>query len=92
MHIARRLIVPLGLLALLAGCSKPAVVDEPVRAVRSITLQASGATVQHDYAAEIRASWSSAWSTRAMRCVLASCWRRSMPPTWCWAGTPPSPA
>jgi multidrug efflux system membrane fusion protein len=55
MHIARRLIVPLGLLALLAGCSKPAVVDEPVRAVRSITLQASGATVQHDYAAEIRA-------------------------------------
>jgi len=55
MHIVHRSIVALGLLALLGACSKPTPVNEPVRAVRTVTLQASGATVQHEYAAEIRA-------------------------------------
>lgn len=49
------LLAPLLTLLALAGCGKPPAVEEPVRAVRTMTLQAAGTTVQHEYAAEVRA-------------------------------------
>ena len=52
-HIAR----PAVLLAVvvLSACSRPAPAPEPVRAVRTITVQAASAGGHVDYAAEIRA-------------------------------------
>ena len=41
--------------SLLAGCSKAPPAEEPVRAVRTMTVQTAGAVAQHDYPAEIRA-------------------------------------
>lgn len=48
-------LIALALLALLAGCSKPAPAPEPVRAVRVQTIQADSAGGRHEYAAEVRA-------------------------------------
>ena len=47
--------LPLFVLPLLLACSKPAPVEEPVRAVRSLMLQAGSSSLQHEYAAEVRA-------------------------------------
>ena len=47
--------LPLFALPLLLACSKPAPVEEPVRAVRSLMLQAGSSSLQHEYAAEVRA-------------------------------------
>ena len=51
----QRRVLPLLLLATLAACNPKPVVEEPVRAVRTMTVQAGGAQAQHEYAAEIRA-------------------------------------
>lgn len=45
----------LALLVFLAACSKPAEIEEPVRAVKLLTVGASGLSVQSEYAAEVRA-------------------------------------
>ena len=42
-------------LPFLLACSKTSPVEEPVRAVRSLTLQAGSSSLQHEYAAEVRA-------------------------------------
>jgi len=51
----RRLLPLLSLTVLLAACSKPEPLPEPVRAVRTLTVAASSASLAHDYPAEIRA-------------------------------------
>lgn len=51
----RRSLPPLLLVLLLAACSKPAPVAEPVRAVRTLTVQAGSASLVHSYPAEVRA-------------------------------------
>ena len=51
----RLALLPLLLVSLVAACSKPAPVPEPVRAVRTLVLQAGSARLQHDYPAEVRA-------------------------------------
>ena len=51
----RLLLLPLVLVSLLAACSKPAPAPEPVRAVRTLTVQAGSANLLHEYPAEVRA-------------------------------------
>ncbi len=51
----RLLLLPLVLASLLAACSKPAPAPEPVRAVRTLTVQAGSANLLHEYPAEVRA-------------------------------------
>lgn len=41
--------------SVLAACSKPAPTPEPVRAVRTVTVQAGSANLLHEYPAEVRA-------------------------------------
>lgn len=41
--------------SLLAACTKTPPVEEPVRAVRTMTVQPGASTLQHEYAADIRA-------------------------------------
>ena len=48
-------LLPLLLVSLLAACSKPAPAPEPVRAVRTLTVQAGSASLSHEYPAEVRA-------------------------------------
>jgi len=43
------------LVSLLAACSKPAPAPEPVRAVRTLRVEAGSASLQHAYPAEVRA-------------------------------------
>jgi RND family efflux transporter MFP subunit len=51
----RRLLPLLSLTVLLAACSKPEPLPEPVRAVRTLTVAAGSASLTHEYPAEIRA-------------------------------------
>jgi RND family efflux transporter MFP subunit len=51
----RQLLVSLLFAALLAACGDKPVADEPVRAVRTMTVGSAAATATHEYAAEIRA-------------------------------------
>ncbi len=51
----RLALLPLVLVCLLAACSKPAPAPEPVRAVRTVTVQAGNANLLHEYPAEVRA-------------------------------------
>ena len=48
-------LMPLVVVSVLAACSKPAPAPEPVRAVRTLNVQAGSASLQHDYPAEVRA-------------------------------------
>ncbi len=48
-------LLPLLLVTVLAACSKPAPAPEPVRAVRTLTVQPGSAGLQHEYPAEVRA-------------------------------------
>lgn len=48
----------------LAGCSKAPPAEEPVRAVRTMTVQPGALSLQHEYAAEIRARTESRLSFR----------------------------
>lgn len=48
----------------LVGCTRPEVPPEPVRAVRTLTVQAGSASSSHDYAADIRARVESRLSFR----------------------------
>ncbi len=48
-------LLPVLLVSVLAACSKQAPAPEPVRAVRTVTVQAGSASLQHDYPAEVRA-------------------------------------
>lgn len=47
--------LPLIFVAVLAACSKPAPAPEPVRAVRTLSVQAGSASLLHEYPAEVRA-------------------------------------
>ena len=51
----RHLLLPLFALPFLLACSKPVPTEEPVRAVRTLSLQAGSSSLQHEYAAEVRA-------------------------------------
>jgi RND family efflux transporter MFP subunit len=51
----RHLLLPLILVPMLFACKEGAPVVEPVRAVRTITVQAGATALQHEYAAEVRA-------------------------------------
>lgn len=51
----RHLLLPLFLVPWLLACKDGAPVADPVRAVRSITVQAGTTALQHEYAAEVRA-------------------------------------
>ena len=51
----RHLVIPLLVLPILLACSKPPPAEEPVRAVRTLTLQMGTSSLQHEYAAEVRA-------------------------------------
>ena len=51
----RHLVVPLLVLPMLLACSQPPPAEEPVRAVRTLTLQSGSTSLQHEYAAEVRA-------------------------------------
>lgn len=51
----RHLLLPLFLVPLLLACKDGAPVADPVRAVRTITVQAGTTGLQHEYAAEVRA-------------------------------------
>jgi RND family efflux transporter MFP subunit len=51
----RHLLLPLILVPLLLACKDERAAVEPVRAVRTLTLQAGNAALQHEYAAEVRA-------------------------------------
>lgn len=51
----RLVLLPLVLVSLLAACSQPAPVPEPLRAVRTVTVQAGSANLLHEYPAEVRA-------------------------------------
>jgi RND family efflux transporter MFP subunit len=48
-------LLPLLIASLLAACSKPAPAPEPVRAVRTLSVQSGTASLQHAYPAEVRA-------------------------------------
>jgi RND family efflux transporter MFP subunit len=48
-------LLPLVFVSLLAACSKPAPTPEPVRAVRTVTVQPGSANLLHEYPAEVRA-------------------------------------
>ena len=60
----RHLLLPLILVPLLFACKDGAPVVEPVRAVRTITVQAGSTALQHEYAAEVRARIESRLSFR----------------------------
>ncbi len=60
----RHVLVPLLALPLLLACSKPPPAEEPVRAVRTLTLQVGSSGMQHEYAAEVRARTESRLSFR----------------------------
>ena len=60
----RHLLLPLFLMPLLFACKDGAPVVEPVRAVRTITVQAGSTALQHEYAAEVRARIESRLSFR----------------------------
>ncbi len=47
--------MPLLVLPILMACTKPSPTEEPVRAVRTLTLQTGSSALQQEYAAEIRA-------------------------------------
>lgn len=51
----RHLLLPLLVVPLLLACQDGAPIAEPVRAVRTITLQAGTTSLQHEYAAEVQA-------------------------------------
>lgn len=51
----RPALLPLLFVSLLAACSKPAPMPEPVRAVRTLSVQTGSANLQHEYPAEVRA-------------------------------------
>ncbi len=44
-----------GLAVLLAACSRPAPPEEPVRAVKVLTVESGGISARHEYAGEVRA-------------------------------------
>ena len=50
----RHCLLPLMVLPVLLACSKPLPVDEPVRAVRTLTVQTGTSALRHEYAAEVR--------------------------------------
>ena len=50
----RHCLLPLMVLPVLLACSKPQPVEEPVRAVRTLTVQTGTSALQHEYAAEVR--------------------------------------
>jgi RND family efflux transporter MFP subunit len=60
----RHLVLALALAAFLAGCSKTPPAEEPVRAVRTMTLETASVGGRHEYAAEIRARTESRLSFR----------------------------
>lgn len=60
----RHLAIPLVLAALLASCTKSPPAEEPIRAVRTLTLEGASVGGQHEYAAEIRARTESRLSFR----------------------------
>jgi len=60
----RYLLLPILLVPLLLACSKPPPAEDPVRAVRTITLQSGVSSLQHEYAAEVRARTESRLSFR----------------------------
>jgi RND family efflux transporter MFP subunit len=60
----RHVLLPLLVLPILLACSKPPSAEEPVRAVRTQTVQAGSSSLQHEYAAEIRARIESRLSFR----------------------------
>lgn len=51
----RQFVFPIIVLALIGGCSKAPPAAEPVRAVRTMTIEGARIVGQHEYAAEIRA-------------------------------------
>jgi len=51
----RHYLLPLLIVPALLACSKAPPADEPVRAVRTLTLQSGSSTLQQEYAAEVRA-------------------------------------
>jgi len=51
----RLALLPLVFVSLLAACSQPVSPPEPVRAVRTLTVQAGSASLLHEYPAEVRA-------------------------------------
>ena len=51
----RYLLLPLSALPFLLACSQPVTTEEPLRAVRTLTLKAGSSSLQHEYAAEVRA-------------------------------------
>lgn len=60
----RHLVLALAVAASVAGCSKTQPAPEPVRAVRTMTLEAASVGGRHEYAAEIRARTESRLSFR----------------------------
>lgn len=60
----RHLLLPILLVPVLLACSRPAPAEDPVRAVRTITLQTAVSSLQHEYAAEVRARTESRLSFR----------------------------
>ena len=60
----RHCLLPLMALPFLLACSDPPPAAEPVRAVRTLTLQTGASTLQHEYPAEIRARTESRLSFR----------------------------
>jgi RND family efflux transporter MFP subunit len=48
-------LLPLLLVTVLAACSKPEPAPEPVRSVRTLTVEPASAGLQHEYPAEVRA-------------------------------------
>jgi membrane fusion protein, multidrug efflux system len=52
---AATVFVAISVLLSLSACSKPAPVAEPIRAVKVVTVQASGLQAAHEYAGEVRA-------------------------------------
>ena len=50
----RHCLLPLMVLPALLACTKPPPVEEPLRAVRTLTVQMGTSALQHEYAAEVR--------------------------------------
>ena len=87
----------------LSGCAPKEVAPEPVRAVRTLKVEAGTAQLERDYAAEIKARTESRLGFRvggkllarpvnaATPCVPARCWRNSIRKTCAWAKKPRKP-